>query len=698
MLDRNKIKSLYKSYGFEEKKSNSENVAVFSIRSGHFHNADIVLLNVNAEGDDAFEQFKASGYACTIRNYSSVEEASIALFNGFFSVGSARERHLKEYQVFTDSLVKKYSDDAKYKYINVDYVINGIEGESNVVDEILQKVKSNKPVLFLIEAAAGFGKTCTSYELLKELINQDNNKIPLFSELSRNRQAKIFKYVLLDEIDRSFPQLNSSLVTSEIRKGNVPVILDGFDELLHRSQDADGYSNAEPMMETIGELLKGHAKVILTTRRTAIFDGDGFHEWMNAHEEDFDIVRVRLKEPSVESWLSERRLNLLVENKFQIEKISNPVLLSYLRCIDDDAFEKSLVNSDLIVDKYFDSMLERERTRQDLRMRPEEQCIILKSIAEDMIEYNYTAETRDYLLSCIVDKNTNLLEDTINSYPRDERPTLDELANKLASHALLDRKQESEQGVGFVNDFVLGHFCSECIVDEKSGEWIGDQRFIEPCVISYMPRSIEKRLVLWDALKFCMEFEEPERKVSNSIVLTDKLDIDLDGETITDISIMNISFGLDSNIKNSIFIGCSFINVDFIFNKLLDVSFVNCSFYECKSEEGKDDKVHFVSCTADNDFELNFNKVDDVSVVNVNKNSKCEVYVLEKFWPKGREALTKHRPIKAICSMNNYFNSSEILSAISRLKVKKILKVPDKVSFVEVNIDKIGEIRKLLGR
>jgi len=700
MIEHNKISALYKSYGFDEKKSNIEGVAVFSIRSGHFHNADIILLDPNADADLAFEQFKSSGYACTIRPYKSLEEASESLFQGFFSVNSTRVRHKKEYAAFTKSLVDKYSESATYSYIDVDYMVNGREGELSVVEEILRKIKSDKPILFLIEAAAGFGKTCTSYELLKELINNEHNKTPLFSELSRNRQAKIFKYVLLDEIDRSFPQLNSSLVTLEIRKGNVPVILDGFDELLHRSQDSDGYNNAEPMMETIGELLVGNAKVILTTRRTAIFDGDGFHEWMNAHEEDFDIVRIRLKEPSVDNWLPKERLELLLENNFPINKISNPVLLSFLRCIDEDDFKAALNDPDMLVDKYFDSMLDRERVRQDLRMRPSEQYGVLKSIAEDMIEFNYTAETRDYILSCIVEKNSNLIDETIKNYPRDERPTFDELSNKLASHAFLDRKHEDEQGIGFVNEFVLGSFCADCILADEGNEWAGDQRFIEPCVLSYMPRSINKRTALWGALKFSMEFYEPEKKVISSIMLTNKISLDLIEENISDISINKTSIGGDFKINNSLFIGCTFIEVEFYVGSFEEVSFVNCSFYNCKSINSlSNETIHFINCNSDNDFIDVVNKPKgSMSEPAIDRDKDCEVFVLEKFWPKGRVSFIKHRPIKLICSINNYFNSHEILKALARLKTNEILKVPDKVSFVEINTDKINDIRRMLGR
>ncbi|WP_138947819.1 hypothetical protein [Pseudomonas syringae] len=169
--------------------------------------------------------------------------------------------------------------------------------------------------------------------------------IPLFSELSRNRQAKIFRYVLLDEIDRSFPSLRSSLVRSEIQNGNVPVILDGFDELIPQSKaksESDDYDTTEPMLETIGELLKKSAKVILTTRRTAIFDGDEFHSWVKRHNQDFDIFRLKISERTIQDWIPANRLEELRSLNFPIDRLSNPVLLAYLRCISNSEFDESI--------------------------------------------------------------------------------------------------------------------------------------------------------------------------------------------------------------------------------------------------------------------------------------------------------------------------------------------------------------------
>ena len=54
----------------------------------------------------------------------------------------------------------------------------------------------------------------------------------MFTELARNRSANIFKYILLDEINIEYPTLNLELVTKEIKNGRIPLIIDGFDELI----------------------------------------------------------------------------------------------------------------------------------------------------------------------------------------------------------------------------------------------------------------------------------------------------------------------------------------------------------------------------------------------------------------------------------------------------------------------------------
>ncbi|MGH1461554.1 MAG: pentapeptide repeat-containing protein [Neptuniibacter sp.] len=702
-MDRIRLREIYKRYGFEEQSSNIDGVCVFTLRAGHYHNADIVPLTENANEEKVFSDFKSTGYACKVRKYSSLREVEETLFKGFFNVDSTKRRLKKEYESFSSSVVSSHSDTAKYSYIKSGYFINSKAGTTDVVTEILGRIGENKPILFLIEAAAGFGKTCTAYELLDSFVKNGSTRIPLFSELSRNRQAKIFRYVLLDEIDRSFPLLSSQLVRTEIKNGNVPVILDGFDELLHSSSDSDGYDNTEPMLETIGDLLHGNAKVVLTTRRTAIFDGDEFHEWMDLHEDDFEIIRIRIDEPTVVEWLTPDRYEQLVQNNFPIDKLSNPVLLSYLRCIEQEDFNNVVVNPDLIVDKYFTSMFERERIRQDLRIKPKDQYDILESVASDMIELNYTSESRDYILSVLEDKHLSFLENVRKEYPTDSRPTLDELVNKLASHAMFDRASDSSQGIGFVNEFVLGTFCADVILDESLGEWAGDSRFIEPTVLAYIPRSSIRSCSLWYALKFCLEFTNASQKLESSIMLTGSVEYDIEDSSIENIKISKVGFGNTFKVNNCIFIGCRFSNVAFSKANLTNTTFVNCEFYDCSiSEEQSEIENHIQVLGSSSDSDCFIQNLSagmmDSDLSGEQDFTGAEVYILEKYWPVGRDTFTKHRPIKGLCALNNSYSHHEVVAAIDILRRKGILLTPDKNSFLELNIEKISEVKLALGR
>ncbi|MBV2189794.1 MULTISPECIES: NACHT domain-containing protein [Morganellaceae] len=698
MLKKHKLTEIYKKFGFTEEYTSDENIAVYSIKTGHYHNADILPLTSDINVNPTFEEYKQLGYACQVKNYKTYEEAHKELFNGFFSVDSTKERFIKDYNNFTDSIVKIHSPTASYSYINSKYYINGIVGESTVVAEILKRIQLDHPILFLIEAAAGFGKTCTAYELLQELIINNTGKIPLFSELSRNRQAKIFRYVLLDEIDRSFPLLSSALVRNEIRAGNVPVILDGFDELLHESTNGieDNYEKTEPMLETISELLTDNAKVVLTTRRTAIFDGDDFHQWIASHQDDFNVIRIRIHEPQIEDWLPSQRLEEISSTGFPLDKLSNPVLLSFLRCIDDTDFNKVITDPTKIVKKYFDSMLERERKRQDLLMSIDNQYTILKKIAEDMIESNYTSESREYISLVITEKNQQLLEATRKLYTADERPTTDELVNKLASHALLDRAGSENQGIGFVNEFVLGNFVSENIINDESNEWVGDKRFVEPAVQSYMPRIDDEKELLWHSLKFTLSFMTGNDKILYSHLLIGKIPLDLQEDSVEQLSITHLSLGEINEVRDTIFVDCSFFNSLFTCNKYKNVTFVNCSFTDCDfiDLENRDD-IYFLGCDCNNDA---INKTS-IEIIDENNNiTDCDIYILEKFCPKGSASYHKHRPIKGLCANNNQFQLNEILHSINKLRKEDFLLTPDKRSFLELNMSRISEIKAILGR
>ncbi|MEN8411087.1 hypothetical protein ABFP33_14035 [Acinetobacter bereziniae] len=710
MLDRNEIINIYKSYGFTyERDSSYTNILIFTIQSGHYHNADIIDLNYpnnNIAYENAFKDYSSSGYACIKRKFKDIESVKEGLFEGFFSLENTKNHLKKEYETHENQIIRSFPENSEYKYINSTYEVNNKKGDLNPITEVTSRLNEKKPILFIIEAAAGFGKTCTAFEILNHIVTKENNMVPLFSELSRNRQAKIFHYVLLDEIDRSFPNLKSQLVKDQILKGKVPVILDGFDELLHNPNKHENANsptyNTEPMLKTISDLLTESAKIILTSRRTALFDGDDFAEWVDEHKAMFDIYRIKINEPTITDWLPQERYQKLNRTNYPILKLNNPVLLSYLRFISDDDYNNCIENPELIIEKYFLSMLERERKRQALQLLPSEQSIILKSIAQYFIENNYTSEDKEFLHLHIEDNFETLLDNARKYYQTEDRPTTNELINKLTSHALLDRSGTSEERVGFVNDFVLGHYVVPNITETK--EWMGDKIFIEPAVTAATPTSEAKRTELWESLStyFYLEEGDLNLKVSTSMKLNSGIFFDLNNQLLDGVNINNLTLGNEQNcVKNFTFYNCMFSNIIFNLDNFSDVAFVECKFFDC-NYIGCSETLIEMGCTGQNDifydFLTNLNKDNEQNDINDKDTfNEIELSILDKFWPKGSSSMHKHRHHNAICGHSKY-SLTELIKSLKQLKRKKILLTPDKEDFYEINFEFLAIIKDALGK
>lgn len=700
-LNTENLKTLYRKYGFEELEINERGILVFTLKNGHFHNADIVKVSCNGDIDKVFQELRQLKYACSVRDYQNLEQAENTLFEGFFSADETKKRLDKEYDKHKKVIEKSLGQPDSYEYIEVSYTVNGKSGEKKLIQEVIETFSSNKPTLVLIEAAAGFGKTCTAFEVLHRLLATDSMRVPLFSELSRNRQAKIFRYVFLDEIDRSFPTLRSSLVQDKIKEGKIPVILDGFDELIHQSNNnADkGYDSAEPMLDTIGELLNENSKVVLTTRRTAIFDGDAFHEWVLSHDDDFEVIRIRLNEPTIGDWLSQYKINALNELSFPIHKLNNPVLLSYLRSIDEEDFKNIVAFQEDIVEKYLNSLLDRERERQNLRLTIAEQFQIMKSIANDMVSNNYSSESRDYIEDLISENHSTLLEKTRTLYSSVERPTIDELITKLTTHALLDRVGENND-IGFINEFILGNFVAEVIIDEDNTEWAGEARFIEPAVLATVPRREDRKEMFWKLISFSLNFLTSKEKIDFSFILKNDIYLEIENDTLSGENYRNLSFGLYSTIKNIIFIDCTFQECCFKKESIDNSTFVNCEFYQCKIVDSeKTAVIEAVNCNSSpsNFLNLLVGTPLQPSLDEIDEKNEVEQFILGKFWPKGSQHASKHRP-KSVFYSASKFSKSDIHNTLSALREREILLIPDKASFYELNFEKVTEVREILGR
>ncbi|GAA4503809.1 hypothetical protein [Pseudaeromonas paramecii] len=703
MMNHEAIKSIYQRYGFKEFQTSIENGYIsFLYVSGPFKNIEIIKTRPDANTSTLEKELKKCGYAHSILEPGS--EIESRLFDSFFSVDSYREKIKNEYISFTTSICKKYSDSSTYEYLVAPYFIDGKKGETNISEEILSRIDDTKPIIFVVEAAAGFGKTCSAYELASK-INSMHGKIPLLAELSKNRQARIFRHVLLDEIDKSFINVSSSLVKSEMENGKIITILDGFDELLKDNLDEEqDFESKEPMLETIGEYLTGNAKIILTTRRTMLFDGDGFHSWAEKNKSAFSLVKIQINEPEVTDWISSERRVKLEDAGIEISSIANPVMLSFLRHISEDEMMAACREPDKLVENYFNFILDREQNRQDLKMTSDEQNLILDIVAKDMIDKNYRSEDRNYIIDLIKIDGYDLIQTCIERYDPNNKPTHDEMANKLASHAFLDRSSRNPTKIEFINEFVFGHYVTRDIYNRDG--WICDDwRYIGPAISSFRTRLKEKRKELWIKLKDSLDYISCTNKVSASIELLQEVSFEILNNEINSLTFHNIEIGTKP-IRNSHFNDCQFNNCIIDPSKISDVTFFSCRFYNCKIRERKNFSgfIYTPGSVSDNDIleQLKLSRQEkEAETIKECIIDRAEKAVLERFWPVGRETIThKHRPIKGICAYSDSGNISpdKMFAAIISLKKKQILNDGRYSGFVEINLSEIIEIKRILGR
>ena len=477
-LNVNDLDQLFREYGYDVKEKNAS-YRVYLLNQGMYHGAEIQIMNDEIDATPILDRYSKLGYHAKQQGFKSIEQAENYLFKGFFNTQTTKNDINRRYAEFASNQVKHYgSGHVKYQYISMPYSVNGesaenvIIGASDIISAIKEAINKKGAHLVVVEAAAGFGKTCTAYEIYKSFLDSSEYQKPIFTELSRNRDAKQFKYILWAEIDREKDTTaKQDLVVYNIKKGKIPLIIDGFDELLSKNIDSgktevlNEFEQVETMLSTIGDLLTGETKIILTSRKTAIFAGAEFGDWVDSYNGNFDVIRFQLEKPNITQWLSPERYEAVISRNIPLDSISNPVLLTYLRNIEKDKFDSLLLCPETITEKYFEYLLNREKERQNITVRWEDQMLIFENLAKSFVEFDITGENRSFVKELIIDNNKSCLLFYKDLMPT--KQTLEEFADTLTNHALLDRIGNKDF-ITFINEFVFGYLLGKSIQRESS--------------------------------------------------------------------------------------------------------------------------------------------------------------------------------------------------------------------------------------
>lgn len=698
---------LYTKYGFEPGWSKEpDKYLVFFSKSGYFQNAEIVIVDPSVSPNSISKsEYEELGYTVRIREFDSIDNIHEDLFRGFFNTKLSNQKLKTEYDAFCKKQNEKLLS-SSYEYIKGEYVENGLI-KNDVISRICEIFSADERQLVILEASAGYGKTCTSFEFISALIQKFPNKIPLMAELSKNRKASVFRYVLLSEIDQKFPALSSELVSSEIYSGRIFLIIDGFDELLSKSylslqEREKSNKDAQTMLDTIAQLFPpdSKTKILLTTRKSSLFVGEDFDEWIIKHLSQCGITRIQLSPPSIRDWIGPEKLSVLESNNIDLNNTLNPVLLSLIRNATLDTIKETFTSNDRIVNQYLSLLLSREQERQALCLSAEEQIAVMSELAAWMVRYDISTEAVEFIKSILSDIINPKLEEYLaryeySAYAVESKPTEEEFVNKLAHHALLDRISLQDSQIGFINDFIFGEMIVRAILNGvlPPNELLG--KFLDIAVTACSSTGADRRELFFEAIRPTLMNETAQRRVNTTLILLNSITEDYDGEYFDGICFNNaMNLSKAKTFKNCFFSDCVFMNCVINTDTFIACQFYNCSFYENTISQGNvvNCELIFTKCEGHEELKSIAYRGQSPIIDAIDFERK----ILEQFWKPGYDRAEPNRSYHTLLRGFSQTDRQKALGAIESLISKEIL--IERIRVIELNFEKMNEIREILQR
>lgn len=645
------LDSVYKKYGFEVE--SSAGCRVYKYHFLRYYSVEIYKAENEADVEKVKAEYASLGYATIVKKLTSILKIENALFKDFFRHDLVHKNLSSRYQAFVKAQNDTLPDDVTYEYINSPYHYTKYDSEGvpfshvkrdgideSIVSQVEDIMLNHKEAsnLVIIEAAAGFGKTATVYELVHHLQRKLKNSLPFVIELSRNREARIFQHILQNEIEQQFENsIKSEHAIDEIKKGRVPLIIDGFDELISRdvsSWSDDDKNQFDSIFNTILGLLEGNACVILTSRKTAIFNNEELFKWISKAQTKFHTYRINIIKPTVSRWLDKEKREFLKQSAVEVENIANPVLLTYLRSIPYGGIRKMIESGESLVEKYFSFLFEREIIRQNLPFNSTEQRQILLSLCEAMVIYDFKTEDKSFIKEIIKDNNFELISSKLQS-TSDSIATVDEIVDILSHHALLDRKENGS--IGFINEFVLGSLVGQNIINGTHDSQFNaiSKDFAVLTLEAYKVQSKVLRHQLADQFeKYKIDYGLLFNLSLNHL-LKNQLAGQVRGLEISSMEFVSTDFR-KAWMVSLVFNECTFQSCTLPIGQFENVIFTQCSFTGCTwsgVESAGDEpfnQVYLYGCKADNDLILQTQLLQ--SQEQKGQSLDIEVQILKSFW------------------------------------------------------------------
>jgi hypothetical protein len=375
--------------------------------------------------------------------------------------------------------------ECEYRYIDqsISYRSGPLVGSvgHEFFDTILHPTDDGKPLLALVQAPAGYGKTAFSYEIARLLAKEHRARptgpFPVFVPFSKYRRFGGVRDILRAEIEElKLYGVNSQALLKMVHEGRAVVILDGFDELMAEV----GKKSAKANLAAIAELLGGRARVALTTRSAFLSTSLEVADMMDSRVQEDGIkifelvpfgeseVRTYLQHLSLPPDTIERAVGLIANHPDVHSLGRSPLMLNSIAAVAGQNYQES-PSIYVLYDSHVDLLCERERERQKHDLTNGLQRRFLSGMAKSMYSDNTHLYDSDTLTLFWETEAKDLLL-SAGYAPTD----LDGLRTKLMCHALFDSAGasgdpiEGRRGIQFLHPSFRDFFVAKQVAELAS--------------------------------------------------------------------------------------------------------------------------------------------------------------------------------------------------------------------------------------
>ena len=320
-----------------------------------------------------------------------------------------------------------------------------------------------------------------------------------------------------------------------------------------------------------------------------------------------------------------------------LDSISNPVLLTYLRNINEEDFSDLLIYPETITDKYFEYLLEREKERQDLIIRREDQMQIFENLAKSFVEFDITGESRSFVKELIIEYNKTRLLDYKELLTA--KQTLEELADTLTNHALLDRVGNKDF-ITFINEFIFGYLIGKTILKEPSSflQKLNPlpESLIDLAIYAYKYSSTNDKLELWNKLSTIKGKMSLYLSITTDCVLNGNIIGNYEYKGLNSFHFENINIlSNECRFTKTSFVDSVFEKCIFDINAFQDVTFTGCKFIECQVKDSSIRNSNNIHCYGCEDYNSGFIaslEIVSTSILQQEENIDLEIEILGKYF------------------------------------------------------------------